>query len=61
MNSLGGGVQEPLRRGSLLDTTCPALVPQGYRIQGTAAVPGPGVHVQVPGLLEDRLVYLTRN
>ncbi|XP_045708519.1 single-minded homolog 2 isoform X1 [Phyllostomus hastatus] len=33
----------------------------GHRIQGAAAVPGPGVHVQVPGLLEDCLVYLTRN
>lgn len=57
----GLGPGKPPFPRSPLDRTCPALASQGDRIQGTAAVPGPGVHVQVPGLLEDCLVYLTRN
>lgn len=61
MPSLSGGAREAALPGSPLDRTCPALASQGYRIQGTAVVAGPGVYVQVPGLLEDCLVYLTRN
>lgn len=61
MNSPWGQSRSPPFLTARGHDLSPSFVPQGHRIQGTAVVPGPGVHVQVPGLLEDRLVYLTRN